>query len=129
MDKQCAGLADQAVIKAAERFAAGDVKDQSMKFAPSGPEFIAEVRRVDEMLTLLARPRLPAPKYVPGPLPPYMIARQKALAANSHLPVLFENVGFDDWKKLSQNRQIPGGAKWVASLCTVYGPAPKSKAA
>lgn len=119
----------ESIVRAAGRFCSGDVKDQSLKFAPSVAEFTQEVHRCAEFLELQAKPRLAAPKYVPGPLPPYMVARQKALSANSHLPVLFENVGYDEWRKLSAFKQVPVGAKWVASLCTVYGPPAKSQAA
>jgi hypothetical protein len=121
----CAGLTDQAVIDAAQRFAAGDVKDQSKKFAPSAPEFVEEARRRDELLKVLARPRLPPPTYQRGPLAPYQIATQKKWAENAHLPVLFTDIDFNKWKALSAAKDVPAGAKWVAALGVVFGPAPK----
>lgn len=123
----CAGLSDEAIIDAAERFAAGDVKGQSKKFAPSGPEFVEEARRRDELLKVMARPRLPPPKeYKPGPLAPFQIETQRKWAENKHLPVLFEDVSFEKWKALSAARDIPPGSKWVAALGVVFGPAPKA---
>lgn len=113
----------ESIVRAAGRFCAGTVVDQSLKFAPSVAEFAQEVARCAEFLELQARPRIAAPRYTPGPLAPFELAKQKALAANSHLPVLFEGISYDEWRKLSLMRQIPVGAKWVASLATVYGPA------
>jgi hypothetical protein len=122
----------EAVIRAANRFCAGEVKDQSLKFAPSVAEFSQEVKQCAEYLELLARPRLPPPpKYIPGPLAPFQIKTEQARQANAHLPILFENITFDEFRKMSAARQIPAGAKWVAALGIIYGPAPKatSKAA
>jgi hypothetical protein len=53
------------------------------------------------------------------------MARQKAYAANSHRPVLFTDISYDQWCKLSATKQIPAGASWVACLGIVYGPEPK----
>lgn len=125
LDRLCASQTDQAIIKAAERFAAGDVPEQSKKFAPSGPEFVAEVRIQQEYIDIKARPRLPRPEYRPGPLAPFQITQQRLYAENANRPVLFEDVSFDVWKKLSAGKQIPVGAKWVAALGIVYGPEPK----
>lgn len=122
LSKLLDGVADQAVIRAAERYASGDVTNQSMTFAPSGPEFVAEVRRVQEVLDIQAKPRLPAPVYRRGLMAPFEMMRQKALAENSHLPVLFEGVSYEQFRKMSASRDIPVGAKWVACLATVFGP-------
>lgn len=129
LGRLCAGATDQAIISAAERFASGDVKDQSKKFAPSAPEFVEEVRRRQEYIDLQARPRIPAPVYRPGPLAPFEIVRQKALAKHSHRPVLFEGINLDVFRKMSRDKQIPLGSVWVASLGIVYGPEPKHRAA
>lgn len=51
-----------------------------------------------------------------------MIQHRKALAEHSHLPVIAENVSYEDWRRMSAQRQVPVGAMWVASLGTVYGP-------
>lgn len=60
---------------------------------------------------------------------PFEVEKQRLLAANSNRPVLFEHVGFDQFKKLSSTRQIPTGAKWVAALGIIFGPEPKQGAA
>lgn len=127
LDKLLAGQTDQAIIEAAERFASGDVKEQSKKFAPSAPEFVEEVRRRQEYIDIRNRPRLPAPEYRPGPLAPFQIKRQKELAENAHLPVLVEDASLDVFRRLSLTKQIPVGAKWVACLGTIYGPPAKAQ--
>jgi hypothetical protein len=55
-------------------------------------------------------------------MPPFMVTRQRLLNENAHLPVLFEDVGYDQFRKLSSSKQIPIGAKWVAALGIIYGP-------
>lgn len=125
LDRLCAGLSDQAIIEAAERFASGDVKDQSKKFAPSAPEFVEEARRRQEFLDIKARPRIAPPAYTRGPLAPFEIARQKALAKHSHRPVLLENIGLDEFKRLCAAKQLPLGSVFAVSLGIVYGPESK----
>lgn len=122
-----ASASSQSIIEAAQRFSSGLVEGQSMKFAPSSAEFAAEVRKRQEFIDIKSRPRLsaPMPTYRPGPLAPFEIAKQKALSANSHLPVLFEDINYDQFRKLSAAKEIPVGAKWVASLGIVYGPESK----
>jgi hypothetical protein len=132
LEKLLAGLSDEAVIRAAEKFAAGDVRDQSKTFAPSGPEFIAEVKFCQEIVDLKARLALPAPQPPPsnrpsrknaGPvLSPFEIAKQQSLNENANRAILHENVCFDQWCKMSRRREIPVGAKWVARLGIVFGP-------
>jgi hypothetical protein len=90
----------EAISLAVDRYRDGDVPGQQKRFAPSVAEFVEEVRRCSEMLAVRNRPRL---------------------------PVLFENVDFDKWRKLSSQKQIPVGAKWVACLGAVYGPPAKSQ--
>lgn len=124
------GADDLAIVSAAERFAAGKVPGQSKKFAPSTPEFCDEVENQRGYIDLMSRPRIAPPAYRSGPLSPFELKRQKAFADNAHLPVLFESVTYDEFRKMSAQRQIPTGAKWVAILGTVYGPDSKqSKAA
>lgn len=122
--KLCAGLTDQAIIEAAERFAAGDVQDQSPKFAPSAPEFVAEARRRQEFIDIRSRPRLPSSsvEYRPGPLPPFMVQRQRALSENADRPVILEDASFEDFKRMSRAGELPVGASWVASLGIIFGP-------
>ena len=117
-------LSPQAIIEASQRFIAGIVEGQSMDFAPAPPRFAQEARSRQELIDLKAKPRLPAPRYFPGPLAPFQVRQQKRLSENSHLPVLFENINSDQWRKLSMERKVPAGSIWVASLGIVYGPAP-----
>lgn len=128
LDKLLEGLSDYAIIEAAQRFAAGDVPGQSKTFAPTGPDFVAETRTRQEYIDLKAKPRLPAPKYFPGPLAPFQVRQQKRFAENSHLPLLFEGISFDQFRKMSAAKEIPVGAKWT-SAGIIYGPDPKQKPA
>ncbi|RWO34751.1 MAG: hypothetical protein EOS10_00155 [Mesorhizobium sp.] len=127
-DLATAGLSSGAIIEAAQRFVLGQVEGQSMDFAPAIPRFVAEARSRQEYIELKATPRLPAPRYFPGPLAPFQVRQQKRLAENAHLPVLFENISYDQWRKMSAAREIPTGATWC-SLGIVYGPEPKKQAA
>lgn len=117
-------VTSQAVIEAAQRFTCGDVTGQSRTFAPSIAEFVQEARRIADLIPYRDRPRLPPPSHRPGPLAPFQVTQQRLRAENEHLPVLFEDVSYDRWRKLSADRQVPVGAKWVAALGIVYGPAP-----
>ncbi len=123
------GISPQAVTEAAQRFTMGDVQGQSKTFAPSIAEFVAEARQRQEYVELKKNPRLPPPRYFPGPLAPFQIKQQKRLAENAHLPILFENISYDQFRKLSAAKEIPVGARWVASLGVVYGPEPKQQIA
>lgn len=117
----------EAIRRAVNRYCDGDVPGQSTKFAPTVPEFVQEVRKCQEFIDLASRPRLPAPAgYRRGTLCPFEISRQKALSANAHLPVLFEDVSNDTWRRLSVEKQVPPGSKWVASLGIVFGPEPRA---
>jgi len=116
------GLSDQAIIEAAQRFILGVVEGQSIDFAPAVPRFVQEARKRQEYITDAARPKRKALQYFPGPLAPFQVRQQKRLAENAHLPVLFENITYDQWRKMSAAREIPTGATWC-SLGIVYGPA------
>jgi hypothetical protein len=118
------GLSPQAVTEAAQRFTMGDVAGQSKTFAPSIAEFVAEARSRQEYIDLKAKPRLPAPRYFPGPLAPFQIRQQKRLSQYANHPILFENVSYDQFRKMSAMKEIPVGAFWT-SMGIVYGPAPK----
>lgn len=115
------GLSPQAVTEAAQRFTMGDVPGQSKTFAPSVAEFVAEARKRQEYIDMKARPERKALQFFPGPLAPFQIRQQKRLAQNAHLPVLFENISYDQWRKMSAAREIPVGATWC-SLGIIYGP-------
>lgn len=128
LDKLCDGLSDRAIIEASERFATGDVQGQSKKFAPSSAELIDEIRRRQEYHEILSRPRIAAPTYTRGPMAPFEVKRQKALNENAHRPVILECVNYDEWRRMSSQRQVPVGAIWVACLGIVYGPEPRKAA-
>lgn len=117
----------EAVVKAAQRFTTGKVPNQSMTFSPSVAEFVAEVERQEEYISIKARPRIAAPEYRPtsGGMPPFMVTRIRLLAENANRQVLFEDINFDQFRKLSAAREIPVGGKWVAALGIIYGPEPK----
>ena len=118
------GLSSQAIIEACQRFVSGSVEGQSMDFAPAPPRFGQEARRRQEEM---GRKRsLPLPRYFPGPLAPFQVRQQKRLAENAHLPILFKDVSYDQWRQLSLAKEIPTGATWC-SLGIVYGPAPKEQ--
>jgi hypothetical protein len=121
-------LSSQAVIEAAQRFTMGDVPGQSKTFAPSIAEFVAEARLRQEYIEINKRRSRPAIDYRPGPLAPFQIRQQKRLAENAHLPVLYENKSYDEWRRLSAEKKLPIGATWC-SLGIIYGPALKQDAA
>lgn len=126
------GIPDAAIVEAAQRFRQGLVDGQKLDYAPSPARFCTEARRVAEALNLRDRPRLPAPPaYRKGPLAPFEIKRQKALTEYTDRPVLFEDITYDQWRRLSAEKAVPVGAVWVASLGAVYGPkaAKQAKAA
>lgn len=58
-------------------------------------------------------------------LAPFEVTKNKKLAEYRDHPVLFENIGYDEWKRLGKDRKLPVGATWVACLSTVYGPKPQ----
>ncbi|TGW04916.1 hypothetical protein EN788_50215 [Mesorhizobium sp. M2D.F.Ca.ET.145.01.1.1] len=115
------GLSSQAVIEAAQRFTMGDVQGQSKTFAPSVAEFVTEARQRQEYINIKARPALPPPRYFPGQLAPFQVRQQKRLAENAHLPILYENKTYDEWRRLSMEKKLPTGATWC-SLGIIYGP-------
>jgi hypothetical protein len=121
------GLSAAAIIETAQRFVLGAVEGQSVDFAPSVARFAQEARKRHEHLKPSVPKSLPAPRYFPGPLAPFQVRQQKRLAENAHLPVLFEKINSDQWRKMSLAREIPVGAKFVASLGIVYGPDPKQQ--
>lgn len=55
-------------------------------------------------------------------LRPFEVLKNKKLAEYRDHPVLFENIGYDEARKMSLAKQLPVGAIWVASLQTIYGP-------
>ncbi|TGQ11206.1 hypothetical protein EN858_14890 [Mesorhizobium sp. M4B.F.Ca.ET.215.01.1.1] len=123
------GLSPAAIIEAARRFNAGLVEGQSADYAPTPARFAQEARKRQEHANPKPQRSLPVPRYFPGPLAPFQIRQQKRLAENANRKVLFEGINFDQWKKLSANKEVPTGAIWIASLGIVYGPANSQAAA
>lgn len=124
LHKHCAGLADQAIIEAADRFGSGDVQDQSSKFAPSVPEFVAEARRRQEFIDIRSRPRLASRsvEYPSSSMPPFMIQRERAMMENSDRPIILKDASFEDFKRMSKAGELPLGSSWVARLAIIFGP-------
>ena len=120
------GISPQAVTEAAQRFTMGDVPGQSKTFAPSIAEFVAEARQRQEYIDLKARPRLPAPRYFPGPLAPFQVRQEKRRAENADRPVIEANVPLDRFIALSRAKQLPVGAIWVATM-GILGPASREQ--
>jgi hypothetical protein len=127
-EQQLAVVSTEAVERAVRRFLAGDVEGQSKRFAPTMAEFMSEARDGEEYLAILNRPpaaiALPY-RGDPDNLAPFEKRIAKSKASHAHLPILHEDISFDQWRKLSASRAIPVGAVWVACLGTVYGPDPK----
>jgi hypothetical protein len=121
-------LSAAAIIETAQRFILGVVEGQSVDFAPTVARFTQEARKRHEYLKPAAPKSLPLPRYFPGPLAPFQIRQQKRLTENAHLPVLYENKSYDEWRRLSAEKKLPVGATW-SSLGIIYGPAPKKLAA
>lgn len=117
-----------AVIEAAQRFVLGQVKDQSLAYAPTVAEFMQEVRQRQEYIDLKAKPRLPAPRYFPGPLAPFQVRQEKRRAQYADRPVIEANVPLDRFVALSRAKQLPTDAIWVATM-GILGPAPKQQVA
>lgn len=58
----------KAICEAAGAFVSGEVKDQSLRFAPSVPEFVHEAKRRHAAMEYEARPKIEAPAPKPeGP--------------------------------------------------------------
>ena len=122
------GISPQAVTEAAQRFTMGDVPGQSKTFAPSIAEFVTEARQRQEYIDLKARPRLPAPRYFPGPLAPFQVRQEKRRAENADRPVIEANAPLDRFIALSRAKQLPVGAIWVATI-GILGPSQKQERA
>lgn len=123
------GVSFRSIIETASRFTSGDVKNQNRTFAPSIAEFVQEARRIETMYSAIDRPReyKAIPVFTRNPL---TVRLERLRSDNAHREILFEDINFDKWRRLSAERMVPVGASWVAALGTVYGPDSKqSKAA
>lgn len=114
------GVTDQAVIDAAKRFAGGDVEGQSMTFAPSGPQFIQEARKRQEMQESISRPHLEQRTvFVSHDIK----ARMEAVRAkHAGRRKLMDCTSLDQFRRLSAERSIPEGATYVWQLDAIFAP-------
>lgn len=120
-----AAVSSQAIIDAAQRFASGDVPDQSLTFAPSVAEFVKQARFQASLIPTRNSPRL-APPIRALENSSFLMRREKKLAEYADRQILHTDINFDQWKRLSKTQEVPVGAVWVSSLGTIYGPKPKS---
>lgn len=58
------GLEDEAVVRACQAFTAGDVKGQSLDFAPAVPRFVRVCREMQAAMDYARRPQI---KHEPEP--------------------------------------------------------------
>lgn len=114
------GLSAQAIIEACQRFISGIVEGQSMDFAPAAPRFAQEVRQRQEYISLKSKPALPPPRYYTGT--PWHVRQEKARTQYRECSIIKENVSYDEWRGMSQRREIPPGSVWVATIATIFGP-------
>lgn len=115
-------ISSAAICEAAERFMAGTVQDQSVRFAPSVAEFVREAQRIHDRDEVRRQPLLPAPRVGRTPLLERLDRLRRQYA---NRPVLHTDVSNDRFRALSKSRELPAGAIWVAALGTVYGPEPR----
>lgn len=133
-EQQLAEVSTEAVERAVRRFLDGEVDGQNKKFAPTMPEFMGEARDCQRYVDLLNQARVaPRIAYQPMPdpsghLPPFLRLKAKKEAEYAGREILFTDVNFDQWRRLSASREVPEGAVWVACLGTVYGPAKNATA-
>lgn len=119
-----AGLSSQAITEAAQRFISGVVEGQSIDFAPAAPRFALEARQRQEYIDLKAKPRIPVYRHHTGA--PFYMRQEKTRTKYMDHRIIAENVGYDQWCRLSRGKEVPVGAIWVASLGTVFAPLEKS---
>lgn len=70
-------LSSQAITETAQRFAAGEVQGQSLKFAPSVAEFTQEARRIESLLPYRNQPQITFRRDSYEPLPEDEDARMR----------------------------------------------------
>lgn len=116
------GVPDPVIAETARRFKAGEVEGQSLDFAPTSARFAAEARRLAELRSWTSRPRLPAPDFHRSTIPPFIANREKAREKFVNWDVLEKDVPLERFKLLSQLKQLPVGATWVAALATIFVP-------
>jgi len=78
-------IGSQAIVEAAQKFVTGDVKGQSLTFAPSVAEFVQEARRIDALIPYRDRKLLSS-----KPKPEIRIDRAEEARMRLRLPMLRE---------------------------------------
>lgn len=120
-DRVLVGLPDQVIEDTVDRFLAGAVEGQNLRFAPSVAEFATEARRIAEMRKVINRPRLPAPPRGRGPSP-FEISQEKARQKFAGWDVHAKDVSLDQVRNMHSAKLLPEGWAWCAALATIFVP-------
>lgn len=129
-DKTLAGVSDQIIVDTVKRFLAGDVADQSLRFAPSIAEFNREARRIADLRSYAGRPQLPAPAYRSTGGLPFEIRAEQArhkfmdwdVFDSKEHGVSKGSVSYEKFWSLRKAGQLPDGNTWSAALGTIFIP-------
>lgn len=106
------------VAAVCERFAKGGVPGQNTRFAPSGPEFVAECRKQVEIAEIRNQPKLPPVK--PAVRVDYLDRLDGIRSRYAHRKLLATNIDHAAWLKLCGRNEFPVGATFVAATGEVY---------
>jgi hypothetical protein len=111
------GVPDQVIIDTVKRFLAGDVADQSIRFAPSIAEFNREARRIADLRSYAEKPRLPSPKnYRSTGLLPFEMRAEQHRQKFEGWDMVAENVSYDRFWSMHKAGELPEGSTWSAAL-------------
>lgn len=129
-DRILEGVSDQIIIDTVTRFLAGDVADQSLRFAPSIAEFNREARRIADLRSYAGRPQLPAPVYRSTGGLPFEIRAEKArhkfrdwdVFDSKEHGVPNGSASLEKFRSLWKAGHLPIGSTWSAALGTIFIP-------
>jgi hypothetical protein len=113
-----AHIPDNIVALTAVRFRQGRIPKQSKQYAPTPAQFIEEAEQEHRLETLRNRPRVEPPAIVRRGDFFKRIDAKRALYSN--FPVLFENIGHDDYQKMMARKSLPNPHFWVAHTGVIY---------
>lgn len=124
------GVPDQVIIDTVRRFCAGDVEGQSLTRAPTSAQFNREARRIADMRSFAARPRLDPPKFPSTGKLPFEIAAEKArykfrdwdVFDSKEHGVPNGSASLDKFRSLWKAGHLPIGSTWSAALGTIFIP-------
>lgn len=127
-DRILEGVPDEIIIDTVKRFLAGAVADQSLRFAPSIAEFSREARRIADMRSFAARPRLDPPKFPSTGKLPFEIAAEKArykfrdwdVFDSKEHGVSNGSASLEKFRSLWKAGHLPIGSTWSAALGTIF---------